>query len=64
MLSSWWAGRWYFRFQLSFGDIEELLFKRGVTVMLSGGKGGNSGTCEREACVRQGGSPAEQPGWE
>jgi putative transposase len=26
------AVRWYFRFQLSLGDIEELLFERGVTV--------------------------------
>ena len=26
------AVRWYFRFQLSLRDIEELLFKRGVTV--------------------------------
>ncbi|MFM0268553.1 IS6 family transposase, partial [Paraburkholderia sediminicola] len=26
------AVRWYFRFQLSLRDIEELLFERGVTV--------------------------------
>jgi putative transposase len=27
-----WAVRWYFRFQLSLRDIEELLFERGVIV--------------------------------
>ena len=26
------AVRWYFRFQLSFRDIEELLFERGIVV--------------------------------